>query len=92
MIRSRLDLSSLLKPVPETLGAAGTDAAPKETQLRTLGYGQRARRKQRAALGCRALTLKLLISPPVAARHLEYQHVWLKQHSIVQRFTWKPST
>jgi hypothetical protein len=37
-------------------------------------------------------TLKLLISPPVAARHLEYQHVWQKQHAVTEHFTWKPAT
>jgi uncharacterized protein involved in high-affinity Fe2+ transport len=37
-------------------------------------------------------TLKLLISPPVSARHLEYQHVWQKQHTVVEQFTWKPAT
>ena len=36
--------------------------------------------------------LELLITPPVgAARHLEYAHVWLKQHMITQMFTWKPA-
>ena len=37
-------------------------------------------------------TLKLLISPPVSARHLEYAHVWNKQHAVIGRFTWKPAT
>jgi hypothetical protein len=37
-------------------------------------------------------TLKLLVSPPVAARHLEYAHVWLKTHTVVEHFTWKPTT
>jgi len=37
-------------------------------------------------------TLKLLISPPVAARHLEYAHVWQKQHTVTEHFTWKPPT
>jgi Fe2+ transport protein len=36
-------------------------------------------------------TLKLLVSPPVAARHLEYAHVWLKPHTVVEHFTWKPT-
>ena len=36
-------------------------------------------------------TLKLLISPPVSARHLEYAHVWQKQHAITEHFTWKPA-
>ena len=37
-------------------------------------------------------TLKLLISPPVSARHLEYAHVWRKQHALTEHFTWKPAT
>ena len=37
-------------------------------------------------------TLKLLISPPVSARHLEYAHIWQKQHTVVEHFSWKPST
>jgi hypothetical protein len=37
-------------------------------------------------------TLRLLISPPVAARHLEYRRVWQRQHAVVEHFTWKPPT
>lgn len=37
-------------------------------------------------------TLKLLISPPVSARHLEYAHVWRGQHEIIEHFSWKPAT
>ncbi|MCL2419145.1 MAG: iron transporter [Conexibacteraceae bacterium] len=37
-------------------------------------------------------TLKLLVSPPVDGRHLEYAHVWLKQHEVIEHFTWKPAT
>ncbi len=37
-------------------------------------------------------TLKLLISPPVSARHLEYAHVWQKQHAVIEHFTWKLAT
>lgn len=37
-------------------------------------------------------TLKLLISPPVSARHLEYQHVWLRPHTVKVGFTWNPPT
>jgi hypothetical protein len=33
--------------------------------------------------------LSLLISPPVAARHLEYRDVWLKPHRINLAFHWK---
>jgi len=36
--------------------------------------------------------LKLLISPPVSARHLEYQHVWLKPHTVTENFTWNPKS
>jgi hypothetical protein len=36
--------------------------------------------------------LKLLISPPVSARHLEYQHVWLKPHTVIENFTWNPKS
>ena len=35
--------------------------------------------------------LSLLISPPVAARHLEYRYIWLKPHNGDSRFNWKPS-
>ena len=35
--------------------------------------------------------LKLLISPPVSARHLEYQHVWQTTHKVTESFTWKPT-
>ncbi len=34
--------------------------------------------------------LSLLISPPVSARHLEYQSVWLKPHQVMVSFHWKP--
>ncbi len=34
-------------------------------------------------------TLKLLVSPPVAARHIEYEHVWQTQHQVVEKFTWR---
>ena len=32
--------------------------------------------------------LTLLISPPVSARHVEYQDVWLKPHKVNFTFTW----
>ncbi|MBO0769491.1 MAG: iron transporter [Solirubrobacterales bacterium] len=35
-------------------------------------------------------TLSLLVSPPVSARHVEYQHVWLKPHRVNMSFTWRP--
>jgi uncharacterized protein involved in high-affinity Fe2+ transport len=34
--------------------------------------------------------LTLLISPPVSARHLEYQGVWLKPHKVTFTFHWQP--
>jgi uncharacterized protein involved in high-affinity Fe2+ transport len=33
-------------------------------------------------------TLTLRIDPPHQARHLEYQHVWLQPHTVVEHFTW----
>jgi uncharacterized protein involved in high-affinity Fe2+ transport len=36
--------------------------------------------------------LQLLVSPPVAARHLEYAHVWQTQHEVTETFAWKPAT
>jgi uncharacterized protein involved in high-affinity Fe2+ transport len=34
--------------------------------------------------------LSLLISPPVSARHVEYQNVWLKPHRVNVSFHWAP--
>jgi uncharacterized protein involved in high-affinity Fe2+ transport len=34
--------------------------------------------------------LSLLIGPPVSARHVEYQKVWLKPHRVTVDFNWKP--
>jgi len=34
--------------------------------------------------------LTLLISPPVSARHIEYEHVWLQPHRATLTFNWKP--
>jgi uncharacterized protein involved in high-affinity Fe2+ transport len=34
--------------------------------------------------------MSLLVSPPVSARHLEYQNVWLKPHTVTFTFQWKP--
>lgn len=34
--------------------------------------------------------LSLLISPPVSARHVEYQNVWLKPHRVTLNFHWQP--
>ena len=36
--------------------------------------------------------LTLLISPPVAARHLEYQNVWLHPHRVSFTFNWRPGS
>jgi Fe2+ transport protein len=36
--------------------------------------------------------LTLLISPPVSARHLEYQNVWLKPHQVTFTFHWAPTS
>jgi hypothetical protein len=33
--------------------------------------------------------LSLLISPPVSARHVEYQQVWLRSHRINTTFMWR---
>jgi hypothetical protein len=35
--------------------------------------------------------LSLLVSPPVSARHLEYQHVWTKPHRVSMSFHWSGS-
>jgi len=32
--------------------------------------------------------LSLLVSPPVSARHVEYQNVWLHPHRVNASFTW----
>jgi hypothetical protein len=42
--------------------------------------------------GAGTYKLSLLISPPVSARHLEYQHVWLTPHRVSSSFNWKPVT
>jgi uncharacterized protein involved in high-affinity Fe2+ transport len=36
--------------------------------------------------------LSLLVSPPVSARHVEYENVWLKPHRVTLSFHWKPLT
>jgi hypothetical protein len=36
--------------------------------------------------------LSLLVSPPVAARHLEYKGLWLKPHKVNLTFRWVPKT
>jgi uncharacterized protein involved in high-affinity Fe2+ transport len=40
--------------------------------------------------GAGTYQLTLLISPPVSARHLEYQDVWLTSHKVTFTFHWKP--
>jgi hypothetical protein len=40
--------------------------------------------------GAGTYQLSLLISPPVSARHMEYQNVWLKPHKVSFTFRWKP--
>jgi hypothetical protein len=42
--------------------------------------------------GTGTYTLSLLISPPVSARHVEYQDVWLKPHTVTFTFRWKPAS
>lgn len=34
--------------------------------------------------------LTLLVSPPAAARHLEYKNLWLKPHRVRLEFRWEP--
>ncbi len=41
--------------------------------------------------GAGTYQLSLLISPPVSARHIEYQHMWLKPHEVSFTFRWKPT-
>jgi uncharacterized protein involved in high-affinity Fe2+ transport len=40
--------------------------------------------------GAGTYQLSLLVSPPVSARHLEYQNVWVKPHRVIATFHWKP--
>ena len=40
--------------------------------------------------GAGTYRLSLLVSPPVSARHVEYQDVWLKPHRVTFRFHWTP--
>jgi len=39
--------------------------------------------------GAGTYRLSLLVSPPVAARHVEYKNVWLKPHRVSYTFHWK---
>ena len=36
--------------------------------------------------------MTLLVSPPVSARHVEYQNVWLKPHTVSFTFHWQPAS
>jgi Fe2+ transport protein len=40
--------------------------------------------------GAGTYQLSLLVSPPVSARHLEYQKVWLHPHKVNLTFRWTP--
>jgi uncharacterized protein involved in high-affinity Fe2+ transport len=40
--------------------------------------------------GAGTYQLTLLVSPPVSARHVEYQNVWLKPHRVSYTFDWNP--
>jgi uncharacterized protein involved in high-affinity Fe2+ transport len=42
--------------------------------------------------GAGTYRLSLLVSPPVSARHVEYQGVWLKPHRVDFTFSWKPAS
>ena len=47
-------------------------------------------RQRRQLPGAGHYQLSLLVSPPVSARHVEYQNVWLKPHRVNVTFHWKP--
>jgi uncharacterized protein involved in high-affinity Fe2+ transport len=40
--------------------------------------------------GAGTYKLSLLVSPPVSARHVEYEGVWLEPHRVTFTFPWKP--
>ena len=40
--------------------------------------------------GAGSYQLSLLVSPPVSARHVEYQNVWLHPHRVNLTFHWTP--
>jgi hypothetical protein len=40
--------------------------------------------------GAGTYKLSLLVSPPVSARHVEYQHVWLTPRRVTATFHWQP--
>lgn len=45
-----------------------------------------------ALAGAGVYKLTLLVSPPVAARHIEYKGLWLKPHRVEMTFRWVPTT
>lgn len=45
-----------------------------------------------ALAGAGVYKLTLLVSPPVAARHIEYKGLWLKPHRVEMTFRWVPKT
>jgi len=42
--------------------------------------------------GAGSYQLSLLVGPPVSARHVEYQNVWLSPHKATFTFHWSPSS
>jgi len=42
--------------------------------------------------GAGTYQVNLLVSPPVSARHVEYQNVWLKPHRVNFSFHWTPTS
>ena len=40
--------------------------------------------------GAGTYQMSLLVSPPVSARHVEYQNVWLHPHEVNFTFHWAP--
>jgi len=42
--------------------------------------------------GAGTYQLSLLVGPPVSARHVEYQNVWLSPHKATFTFHWSPSS
>jgi hypothetical protein len=40
--------------------------------------------------GAGRYSISLLVSPPVAARHIEYKNIWLKPHRVTASFNWSP--
>ena len=42
--------------------------------------------------GAGSYTMSLLVSPPVSARHLEYENVWLASHKVNFDFRWNQAS